>query len=266
MKSYWKNIESVPLRFSLPTAFLGLASVALAAHFVFEYGFLGGLLEAQDAWDHWRLNTEMRAAGILPPSPEETDGVSRQPAIHSTSPDGAWTLNATWVDRSGYDWVLINTRTGRNFPQGVSSPSLKGGFATRLEPLWSPGGQYLALNQISPSGRDMIVLNLAGSEPRYVGAPAYLGSPRDGPEFPIDPDDASMGTWGQSERSKAIRWLNNADLAAVVLVEVSLGTLPDKIQPYRIETGANVVLRLKGNSVFVPEAKRIFYRKFITDL
>lgn len=260
-----RKISAIP-RWIRVIAVMAAAAMALVfIPFLLLFGGMSFLL-FEDSWDRSRLETEMKSYDISPPTPEEADGLRRQAAIQSTSPDDRWTLKAKWIDGNGYDWMLTCNRTGRSFPQGVTSTDCGGCFPTRLEPLWSPDGQYLALTEIVDGELELAVWHLSSGEPVRVSEPKQLGTTGDNDAFPIKANDAAQGIWGKSQRMKALRWMNDTDLAAVVFVQVSLGKFPNDIQPYQIDAGANVIFRFQGESVVVPEAKRDFYETFITDL
>jgi len=70
------------------------------------------------------------------------------PDIDSPSPNGKWVIQARWINsgtvQEGYSWMLTNTKTGKVF--FAEKPAPDEIFPRRFNVLWSPNGQFAALN------------------------------------------------------------------------------------------------------------------------
>ncbi len=219
------------------------------------------LLEVGDAWSHTRLNTEMVQAGIAPPTMSETDCRTPQPTIKTTSPNGAWTMNAPWRANEGYDWELINNKTGQVFYQGTEREFPSGILPSRISILWSPNSSYLSVTTISDGSEHFRVLGFFGPEPKFMGPEEKSASMEDSSGVFLDRGEEYKNWSVQEERSKALRWVNDADLEVIVYVEAC-----ETDQPYRIDVADREIYHFEVNSFVATVTKRVFYEKFITDL
>jgi hypothetical protein len=239
-------------------ACLGVSFVAACLGLVLLL-YLG--LYLPDAWDHARLKTEMVEAGICPPTPSETDRTIPQPAIINTSPDGAWTIGAPWSENEGYDWVLTNNKSGQTYYQGYSKKDSCWSIPTRIRVLWSPDSHYVAIDAITNGNEHVHVMSLLGKEPEYIGFEQGSALIEGASIMLMNREDEQEKFFVQKQRSRALQWINNTDLVAIVYVDESEGE-----NPYEIETADHETYHFDGNSITATAAKRDFYEKFITDL
>jgi hypothetical protein len=256
-----RKLSRVPVWISLPVLLVvGLGGVAVAFVFLF-FGAFYFLLCVPDNWARDRLEPEMAAAGLEPPSAKEIDRNLPRPVISSTSPDGFWTVTASWNNNQGYDWELRNDQTGQIYPQGYRAKDSCRSWPLRLSFHWSPDGHYLAINTTSEDGVHLEVLTVAGVKPEYLGRDPGSTPIEDNKTFIMDSFD-SGGKWTvQNLRSRALRWKNKTDLECVLYVDEF-----EMAQPYEVQTAAHATYHFEGNSFTVMATRRDFYEKLITDL